>query len=95
MNVVAHYVPKYPNDYYLKYDPFDGDRDTDVKCRSVLILTVRKDRDCWVGMSPDSSPHKILKGHRARFEKAIVDGKWCGYYVCLECIDKWLKQIGE
>lgn len=77
---------------YIRYDPFSGDRDTDVKCREVKIVAVRKERECWMGMSPDSKRHKIVKGQLARYEKAIVDGEWCSYYVCLHCIDKWIKE---
>jgi hypothetical protein len=79
---------------YLQYDPFAGD-ESDIKCQSVKIVTVRKDRQCWMGLGPDETPHGIPKGQRARFEKAIVDGEWCSYYVCLPCIDKWLMEIGK
>lgn len=84
---------KYPDSYYLRYDPFEGDRDTDVKMQTVSIVKVRKERECWMGLSPYSKPHKIKVGQRARHERALVDGAWCGYYVCLPCIDAWLKDV--
>lgn len=85
---------KHSDSLYLRYDPFEGDRDTDVECREVKIVRVRYAHACWMGMSPDSKPHKIKKGQRARYEHALVDGSWCGYWVCLPCIDRWLKEVG-
>lgn len=79
---------------YLKYDPFDGDRDVDVRMRTVSIVRARKEHDCWVGMCPTKKQHKINVGERCRHERALVDGEWCGYYVCLPCIDSWLKESG-
>lgn len=78
----------------LRYDPFAGDRDVDVKMHSVKIITLRKPHDCYMGMCPPDKPHNIERGRRARFEKALVDGEWCSYYICLDCIDKWLKESG-
>jgi hypothetical protein len=76
---------------YLRYDPFEGDRDVNVKCRTVKMVTTRRPQDC---MDPeDGKLHPIEPGTRARFEKALIDGDfWGKYYVCVACMDKWLDQ---
>ena len=78
---------------YLRFDPFEGDRDVDVSCQSVKIVTARKEHPCWLGLSPDSKPHTIKPGGRARYEHALFEGEWCSYYVCLNCMDKWLDAV--
>lgn len=77
----------------IKFDPFEGDRDTVIKCQTVKIVAPRQEQECWMGLGRDSTPHKIKIGENCRFEKALVDGEWCSYYVCLKCIEKWLKQV--
>ena len=74
---------------YLRYDPFDGDRDVEIRCRTVKLVTLRKPQKCQ-GIDADSHGHPILAGQRARYEKAIVDGEWGSYYVCLGCMRNWL-----
>lgn len=76
---------------YLRYDPFEGDRDTDIRCRTYKLVTVRKSQKCH-GLDAESHGHMIKVGERARYEKAIVDGEWCRYYVCLPCMNKWLTE---
>jgi len=79
---------KFTDDTYIKYDPFDGDQDVDIRCRKVKIVKIRKPQECIFEI-----PHAIKPGTRVRYESALVDGHWGSYYMCLECLDRWL--IGE
>ena len=74
---------------YLRWDPFEGDRDENVTLRTVKMVTTRKPQKC---MDPEAgSLHPIPPGTRARYEQALVDGDYWGrYYVCVACMDKWL-----
>ena len=65
-----------------------GERDVDIRCRKVSLVTVRKRQPCF-GLS-QAGKHSIEPGDTARFEKAIVDGEWGSYYVCITCMNKWL-----
>lgn len=76
---------------YLRYDPFDGDRDVDIRCRTRKLVTVRKPQKCH-GLDYESHGHEIKVGERARYEQAIGEGKWGRYYVCLACMNKWLTE---
>lgn len=80
---------KHPEREYLRYDPFEGDRDVDIRCRTVKLVKTRKPQKC---MDPYShTMHEIPVGTVARYEQALVDGDfWGRYYVCVECMDKWL-----
>lgn len=72
---------------YLRFDPFEGDRDTDVRLRKVRLVTTRKTQKCC---DPNSGTvHDIPPGTRCRFESALVDGMWGRYYTCVPCLDKW------
>lgn len=76
---------------YLRYDPFEGERDVDIRCRTVKLVTVRKPQKCH-GLDMESHGHPINPGERARYEVAVVDGEWGRCYVCLPCMDKWLRE---
>ena len=71
----------------LDYNPFEGERDVDIRCRTVKIVTTRKPQRCY---GTDGKMHDITPGTRARFETALVDGAWGGYYTCVPCMEKWL-----
>jgi hypothetical protein len=43
----------------------------------------------------DGKMHDIPAGTRTRHERAIVDGTWGSFYVCLACMDKWLKEFSR
>lgn len=73
----------------LDWDPFDGERDVDIRARTVKIVTTRKPAQCF-GWDGAESMHMMEPGTRARFESAIVDGEWGSYYICCACMDKWL-----
>jgi hypothetical protein len=75
---------------YLNRDPFDGERDVDIRCRSVTIATTRKPQQCY---GTDGKMHDMPVGTRVRRERAIVDGKWGTYYVCIPCMDRWLRDM--
>jgi hypothetical protein len=75
---------------FLRFDPFEGDRDTDVKMRRVSIVKARRPHVCWLSLGPNAPLHHITPGSRARVESALVDGEWARYYVCLPCIEAWL-----
>ena len=77
---------------YLRYNPFEGDREPAVKCRTVKLVTTRKPQKCH-GLDRETHGHEIKAGERARYEQAIVDGAWGRYYVCLGCMDKWLDEF--
>lgn len=81
---------------YISCDPFDGERDCDIKLRTVKIVRVRKQRPCFGGAEPHyGDQHVIQPGERARFETALIDGDYWGrYYHCLKCLDKWLGELG-
>ena len=86
-------MKKRTDEEYIQYDPFEGDRDVNIRCQQVRMVTVRKSHKC-VGLEPNN-PHTIEPGSRARYESAIVDGKWGNYYMCIPCMDEWLESIGE
>lgn len=73
----------------LRWDPFDGDRDVDIRARTVKIVTTRKPAQC-LGWDGRDTAHAMPAGTRARVERAIVDGEWGSYYICCVCTDRWL-----
>ena len=75
---------------YLMYDPFDSDRDVDIRCQSVSMVTTRREHVC---ISADCDQHPIPPGTRARYESALVEGKWGSCYMCVGCLDAWLDEI--
>jgi len=85
---------KFSDDDYVRFDPFDGDRDVDVKCRRVKVVTVRRQHPCQIRGGIERKSHLIKPGERARYETALVDGQWGSYYVCLPCMDAWLAEFG-
>ena len=81
----------FSDDDYIRYDPFECDRDVDIRCKSVKLVKARKDHVCYGGY--DNIPHNVKKGEKARNERAIVDGEWRGYYMCIKCMDDWLLSL--
>ena len=82
------HVERFSDEDYLRFDPFDGDRDVDVRIKTVEVVTTRKPHIC--AMPTDEKQHTIPSGSRARHETAIVDGEWGSYYICVGCMDTWL-----
>jgi hypothetical protein len=82
---------KYPIEAYLRYDPHGDCKESPViRCHEVRIVKTRKKHQCLA-----ADPHDILPGQLARHEKALVDGEWGGFYICLPCIDEWIDVWGR
>ena len=62
------------------------DRDTEIRCATVRIVTARKAFSC-----PTCNKKKAA-GTRAYSESAIVDGQWERANTCIDCVDKWIMQ---
>lgn len=76
---------------YINTDPFE-ERDTVIKCRTVIIRTARKSHTCF-GLD-GKMDHSIFVGMRYRYEKALIDNEYWGEYkMCLNCMDKFLKEF--
>lgn len=84
---------KYTDEQYLAFDPFDGDRDVDVRNQTTKMVTTKKDHNCTSPDCGERVTHVIPKGSRCRFESAVVDGEWCRYYVCTDCMDRFLGEF--
>jgi hypothetical protein len=78
---------------YLRFDPFEGDRDVDIKCHTTKMVTVRKPHVCHMSLAPHEKKHNVEVGERARYEHALVEGEWGSFYVCTKCMDKWLDAV--
>lgn len=77
---------------FLDWDPFDGaDRDVKIRARTVKIVTTKTTQKC-VGNDGARTEHEIPPRTRARVERAIVDGRWGSYYICTDCMVKWLTE---
>lgn len=83
----------YSDEQLINWDPFDGERDVDIRCRSVKVVTTRTARQC-VGQGGRDNAHQMAPGTRARVERALVDGAWGSYYICAACMEAWLRECG-
>lgn len=84
---------KYTNEEYINCDLFEGERDVDIRCRTVKIVKVRKEQICHISRHDGSEGHPVKKGELARCEKALIDGDfWGSYYCCIPCLDKELDE---
>lgn len=83
------------DDQYIRVDPFDGgDRDVDIRCRQVRMVKTRKIHQC-IGID-ENQRHDIPVGSIVRYESALIDGDYWGrYYICKDCLDRWLEIIGD
>lgn len=77
----------------LDCDPFQDDC-SDIQCRTAKIVITRKEHNC-VGCGGQEDAHIIPPGTRAKFEKAIVEGTWGQYYLCVPCIERHLDWVAE
>lgn len=74
------------------YSMFVGPDDTEIRCRSVELVSVRKEQPCmcpaheWSGGTPH---HTVKPGDKAVRDKAIADGEWGSCFVCLPCLSSW------
>ena len=87
---VERLVGRFSDEEYLRFDPFEGDRDVDIRNHIVKMVTTRKPHTCAMPTGPMESQHTIPAGSRVRYESAIVDGEWGSYHVCTACMDRWL-----
>lgn len=86
--------PRFRDEDYLRFNPCEGDRDVDVKLRTVKLVAARKEHECFFGLAPYGDGHKIKPGDRYRYEQALIDSDYWGRYrVCLPCIDKFLRDF--
>jgi hypothetical protein len=69
------------------------ERDVKIVNRTVKIVTTAKPHKCS-NPTNGGKLHSIKAGTRARFEHALVDGEWGSYYVCLKCMNEWIKEFG-
>lgn len=78
---------------YLVWDPFDGERDTGIRCQQTTLRRARQRYTCW-GLLGEQD-HEIQPGELYRHEKGFADGRWGCYRLCIGCMDKWLTEIGR
>ncbi|ACC71076.1 hypothetical protein PPMP20_04365 [Paraburkholderia phymatum] len=85
---------KHQESDYIHFDPWEGD-ESDIRCRTVKLVKVRKQHACFMGAHPNhGDQHIIERGAVARVETALIDGDfWGRSYVCIPCMDKWLDEI--
>lgn len=80
---------KYGEDLYIDSGFYDGDMDGEYQKRSEKIVKCRKPHECMGGCGKE-----IKAGEQAVCETGFLDGKPTSSYTCLECIEKWLEEIG-
>lgn len=84
------YNLKYPEYYYLHYDPDAGSKgDTGISYQRMKIVKTKKNHECmfFIGY------HDIPSGSLALRETAIVEGMgWKSCYFCINCLDKWFNE---
>lgn len=85
---------KFTAEEYIHFDPFEGDRDVDIRVRTVKLVKCRKPHACHDGGAPHKTPHNIQPGELARYEHALVEGEWGSYYMCLPCMEAWFAECG-
>ena len=74
----------------LGIDLFAGDKDSPtIRARTNRMVTTRKPHDCLYGVDR----HEIPVGRRARVERAVVDGEWCTYYACVDCLNGYYEEF--
>lgn len=85
-------MKKFNDEDYINCDPFYGETDVDIRCRTVKIIVAAKDHKCSSCLL-DQKEHIIKAGEKARVEKAIVDGSWCSYYSCIPSLNRLLMEL--
>lgn len=86
---------KYTEEDYLNEPWFEGE-ESEVACQTIKFVKVRKEHQCWLSLGNERhgvEPHNVKKGNYAYYEKALVDGEWGSYYMCTDCMDKWLDEV--
>ncbi len=78
---------------YLVCGPFDGERDTGIRCQQTTLRRARQRWTCF-GLLGEQD-HEIQPGDLYRHEKGFAQGRWGCYRLCIGCMDKWLAEIGR
>jgi len=55
-----------------------------------MVTTTKPKICCGNGQKEQ---HEVPKGTRMLFEKAIFEGKWGSWSMCVPCMDEWLEKI--
>ncbi len=86
----------YSDEIFVRYNPFQGDRDITIECRKVRIVTIRKEQPCaaaHLSYEPmDTQDHMIPAGSRAWKETAKAEGQFGSCYCCLPCLARLMDQ---
>ena len=90
---VLGYQQQHTDQQYLRYDPFEGDRDISIEFQKTSIVTTRATHRCAAG-DLIRQAHEIPPGTRCRKESAKVDGSVGSCWCCLECLDKLREDDG-
>lgn len=80
---------------YVEFNPFEGDRDVEIECYRVKLVTTRKAQWCSLSTMIGDKSHDIAIGTRARRESAKVDGRFGTCYQCLPCLDKMIAEVAS
>lgn len=84
----------HPDATYLAFNPFEGDRDVDIRRHKVMLVEkTRKAHRCAAGPLTTTGEHEISVGSRAWKESAIVDNRPGSCYCCLPCLDLLLDEL--
>lgn len=77
---------------YLTQQWFEG-RDEDIRMSRTRMLTTRKPRKCCGNGVGEA--HEMPKGSRMLVETALYERQWASWALCTNCMDSWLRTIGE
>jgi hypothetical protein len=83
----------FPERDYLVWSPFDGERDTGIRCHQVMLRRARQRHVCF-GLLGEQE-HEIQPGDLYRLDKGFAMGRWGCVRLCIGCMDKWLTEIGR
>lgn len=83
---------RYAKSVYLKWNPWTGDQDVEIREYTWRLVKVRKPHPCMLAGLVGKPEHEIQRGELAMREHALVDGEWGSAYSCIECMDKWLTE---
>lgn len=82
-----------PKMRYLRFDPFEGCMDLDIRAERSRVVRTRKEHECMGNRLGER--HVIPVGSWALYQSAILDGRWHSFHYCCACIDRWLDELDE
>lgn len=84
---------KYTKEVYLNEPWFKGE-ESDICCQTIKFVKARKEHQCFLSLGGfyGIEPHNVKKGSYAYYEKALVDGNWGSFYMCTDCMDKYIDE---